>query len=78
MDVPFKGGPDIRAHELKIYESGIQVVNFLQKLAKSTGPGVPNPVPSILEALVGVLTQLKVCHFYGRIDSRLTRITSKW
>ena len=60
MDTPFKGTPDDRAREIEIYDRGIKVVAFLQELAGLTGPGLPNPVPSILKALTGVLTQLQV------------------
>ncbi|KIM20238.1 hypothetical protein M408DRAFT_13112 [Serendipita vermifera MAFF 305830] len=59
IETPFKGGPDDRAHEAEIYASGVTAVTCLQKLAGLTGPGTPNPLPIILEPLVGVLTQLQ-------------------
>ncbi|KIM31584.1 hypothetical protein M408DRAFT_6712 [Serendipita vermifera MAFF 305830] len=59
METPFKGGPDDRAYEVEIYANGVTAVTCLQKLAGLTGPGTPNPLPIILEALVGVLTQLQ-------------------
>ena len=78
MDMSFKGAPDDRAGEIEIYDMGIKVVAFLQELAGLTGPGLPNPVPSILKALTGVLTQLQVSISGKQMDSGLTRTTSKW
>ena len=78
MNTPFEGAPDDRTGEIEIYNRGIKVVGFLQELAGLTGPGLPNPVPSILKALTGVLTQLQVSVFGDQTDSGLTRTTSKW
>ena len=78
VKTPFEGAPDDRAGEIEIYNTGLKVVGFLQELAGLTGSGIPNPVPSILKALTGVLTQLQVSVSDKWIDSKLIRITSKW
>ena len=74
IDTPFKGDPDERAGEIALYDKGIQVVSFLQKLAGLTGPGIINPVPSILQALTGVFTQLQVSVSHEQKDWALTGI----
>ena len=78
VKTPFEEAPDDRAGEIEIYNRGIKVVGFLQELAGLTGSGVPNPVPSILKALTGVLTQLQVSVSGDQMNSELTRTKSKW